>query len=75
MESSTVVAQCKLVRCLSLEALTQLAEEAERQATSKFKVVAVKIRRGRGRPSPMLVVCTEGVWRALSGGAAAESPA
>ncbi len=43
---------------LSLEALTRLAEEAEREATTKGKlgVVAVKV-------SPTLIVMTEGVWR------------
>ena len=37
VESSTVVAQCKLVKRLSLEELTCLAETAERQALPRFK--------------------------------------
>lgn len=71
-ESGTAIGQVKLVRALSLEALTQLAEEMEREALPKFKagVVVVKVRRGRGRPSPMLVVCTAKVWEAMNGTAA-----
>jgi hypothetical protein len=71
VESETVVAQCKLVKRLSLEELTRLAEAVEREALLKFKagVVAVKVRRGRGRSSQMLLVCTERVWRALNGSA------
>jgi hypothetical protein len=69
IESATVVGQCKLVKRLSLEALTQLAEVAERQGMQKFKagVVAVKVRRGHGRASPTLVVMTERVWRQMNG--------
>jgi len=68
-ESDTAIGQVKLVRVLSLEALTQLAEEMEREALPKFKagVVVVKVRRGRGRHSPMLVVCTAAVWEAMNG--------
>ncbi len=44
--------QCKLVRSLSLESLTCLAEE------KGVDVVCVKRRRGRGRPSQPLVVMT-----------------
>ena len=70
VESSTVVAQCKLVKACSLEALTQLAETAERQGVQKFKagVVAVKVRRGAGRKSPTLIVMTETTWRAMNEG-------
>jgi hypothetical protein len=72
-ESDTTIGQCKLVKVLSLEALTQLAEEMAREALPKQKagVVVVKVRRGRGRPSPMLVVCTAPVWEALNGRAQA----
>jgi len=45
--------QCKLVKTLSLEALTKLAEEKD------VDVVCVKVRRGKGKYSPMLVVFTE----------------
>jgi len=53
--------QCKLVRTLSLEALTKLAEE------SGVDVVCVKVRRGSGKASPMLVVFTEENYRRLHG--------
>jgi len=42
--------QCKLVKSLSLNALTQLAEEPD------VDVVCVKVRRGNGRKSAGLVV-------------------
>lgn len=69
IEGPTVVAQCKLVKRLSLEELTQLAETAERQAAPKLKagVVAVKCRRGSGRASPTLIVMTERMWRYMNG--------
>ena len=59
-EGPTMVAQCKLVKRLSLEELTQLAEVAAAQGSAKGKVglVAVKVRRGAGHPSPGLVVMT-----------------
>lgn len=59
-EGPTTVAQCKLVKRLSLEELTQLAETAAAQGQDKGKVgiVAVKVRRGAGHPSPALVVMT-----------------
>lgn len=71
VESDTAIAQCKLVKQMSLAELTALAEEVEREAAPKFKagVVAVKLRRGRGRSSPMLLVVTEATWRRMNGGA------
>lgn len=72
-ESATVIGQCKLVRRLSLEGLTQLAEEMDHAAThgppGKVGVVAVKVRRGRGRPSPMLIVLTAQQWAVMNGAA------
>lgn len=53
--------QCKLVRSLSLEALTKLAEEPG------VDVVCVKVRRGAGHPSPALVVMTFDAYRRLHG--------
>lgn len=53
--------QCKLVKSLSLEALTKLAEEPG------VDVVCVKVRRGTGRPSPALVVMTFENYRRLHG--------
>jgi len=68
-ESDTAIGQCKLVARMSLEEITQLAEEMERAALPKQKagVVCVKVRRGKGKASPMLVVCTAAVWEALHG--------
>lgn len=50
--------QCKLVKTLSLEALTQLVEEMDAHTKETFDagVVCVKVRRGSGRSSPPLVV-------------------
>lgn len=47
-----ITGQCKLVKTLSLEALTKLAEEPSTD------LVCVKVRRGLGKPSPALVVMT-----------------
>ena len=44
--------QCKLVKSLSLESLTCLAEE------KGVDLVCVKVRRGKGKPSQPLVVMT-----------------
>ena len=70
VESSTTVAQCKLVQRMSLDALTDLAEQAARDGLAKQKtgVVAIKCRRGRGRGSPTLVVMTAEVWALMNGG-------
>ncbi len=69
-EAPGYVGQCKLVKNLSLNALSLLAEQAERDGRVKQKVgvVAVKCRRGQGRASPMLIVLTESQWRTLNGG-------
>jgi hypothetical protein len=53
--------QCKLVKNLSLEALTKLAEEPG------VDVVCVKVRRGAGNLSPALVVMTFDTYRRLHG--------
>jgi hypothetical protein len=53
--------QCKLVKTLSLEALTKLAEEPG------VDVVCVKVRRGAGKPSPALVVMTFDNYQRLHG--------
>lgn len=64
-ESATAIGQCKLVKTLSLEALTKLAEEMELAGNQKKKlgVVCVKRRRGKGKPSPMLVVMTDDTFK------------
>ena len=67
-EGPTIVAQCKLVKRLSLETLTALAESAASQGTSKGKLglVMVKVRRGSGHASPGLVVMTWEMWTRLT---------
>ena len=59
-ETPWAVGQCKLIRALSLNALTDLAEEMEAagQRKGKLGVVCVKVRRGMGYPSAPLVVMT-----------------
>ena len=54
-----ITGQCKLVKTLSLEALTKLAE------APKNDVVCVKVRRGKGQSSPALVVMTFENYRRL----------
>lgn len=55
-----VIGQCKLVKNLSLESLTKLAEEmdAAGAADSKLGVVCTKVRRGNGRKSPIIITMT-----------------
>ena len=67
VEGASIVAQAKLVQRMSLEALTQLAETVEEQGRQRRKsgIVAIKCRRGRGRPSPTLIVMTAQTWRVL----------
>lgn len=69
VESPSAIAQCKLVKRLSLADLTALAEEVERAAAPQFKagIVAVKLRRGAGRKSPVLLVVTADTWRRMNG--------
>ncbi len=54
-----VLGQCKLVKTLSLESLTKLAEEND--------VVCVKVRRGRGQKSQPLLVMTFETYTRLFG--------
>lgn len=66
LHDAPAVGQCKLVKALSLNELTALAEELESTAgPEQLGVVCVKVRRGRGCPSPALVVMTEGMWERL----------
>lgn len=60
------IGQCKLVKVLSLESLTQLAEEMAEAgvAQSKLGVVATKVRRGAGRKSPILITMTSDMFTA-----------
>ena len=59
------VVQCKERKSLSLEQLTQLVEEIEAIGLKEGKVglVAVKVRRGRGKQSPILIVQSATQWR------------
>lgn len=65
VEGPQYVVQCKERKALSLEVLTQLVEEIEQIAKEKGKqgLVAVKVRRGRGRSSPILIVQTADQWK------------
>lgn len=73
-ESSWAVVQAKEVKACSLAALTVLALEAERQGTQRQKVgmVVVKLRAGRGRETPRLIVLTEAAFKAMNGSLPAE---
>lgn len=66
INGQSIKGQCKLVKALSLNELTKLAEE------EGVDVVAVKVRRGSGRESAPLVVFTfakyESLHRANVGG-------
>jgi hypothetical protein len=57
-EGPDVKGQCKLVKSLSLEKLTQLVEEVDTEGgkVDKLGAVCVKVRRGKGKASPGLVV-------------------
>ena len=64
VESPVYVVQVKERKALSLEELTKLVEEMEAIGLTKGKLglVAVKVRRGRGRPSPLLIVQSAKQW-------------
>ena len=68
-EGPTVVAQCKHVKSLSLNALAGLAETAEGQGHRRQKagVVCVRTRPGAGKKATTLVVMTEAMWRYMNG--------
>ena len=63
--SNQYLVQVKERKSLSLEVLTQLVEEVEQlaKAVGKQGLVAVKVRRGSGRSSPMLIVQTATQWK------------
>lgn len=70
VESPTFLAQCKLVRVLSLQSLTDLALEVERAAVPKAKLglVAVKLSGHRGNTAmPTLLVMTAATFAELHG--------
>ena len=61
VESETTVAQCKLVKTMSLSALHDLAVSVAKEGQQKFKVglVAIKLRRGHGQKTTTLYVLAE----------------
>lgn len=65
VESNQYVIQCKERRSLSLEQITQLVEEMEALGREKGKqgLVAVKVRRGKGRHSPTLIIQSAEQWK------------
>ncbi len=68
MESDGWVVQCKLLQNCSLQALTELVEETHALAQAKGKrgMVCIKVRRGKGKPSPILCVLTSEQWRSVN---------
>lgn len=68
-EGPRFVAQAKLVQRMSLDELTLCAEKIAEEATTRGKlgVVGVKVRRGAGVKSPVLMVMTDQTFRRLLG--------
>lgn len=70
-DGSGFCGQVKHVKRLSLPELARLAQEVERigfQASPpRIGVVVVKLKAGRGYPTPRLIVLTEAAWRELNG--------
>ena len=64
-EGPSYVVQCKERRSLSLEQLTQLVEQIEGigHLRGKHGLVAVKVRRGKGKHSPILIVQSAEQWK------------
>ena len=60
-----VVGQCKEVQDLSLAQLTRLVVEVDAEAgrVNKRGLVFVKLRSGRGHPTPTLVVQSAASWK------------
>ncbi len=65
VESETWAGQVKHLRECSLEALTALCEttDAEAKKRGKLGMVLVKVKRGRGKMSPVLCVMLAGAWQ------------
>lgn len=67
------LAQSKEVTRMSLEEITSLAEMIDREAAVSsygrglLGIVALKVRRGKGKPSPTLVVMTSETFTTLIG--------
>src|SRR5262245_23770311 len=69
VESETVVAQCKLVKRMSLGALHDLAVSVAAEGHTKGKVglVAIKLRRGTGVKTTTLFVLAESAYYQQNG--------
>jgi len=72
VESETVVAQCKLVKTMSLSALHDLAVSvaADGQQKGKVGLVAIKLRRGKGQKTHTLYVLCDHAYYIQNGSAA-----
>ena len=68
-EGPRFLAQAKLVKKMSLEEITGLAEAIAQEATKRGKlgVVGLKVRRGAGVKSPVLMVMTDETFKTLIG--------
>ena len=66
VKSDRILGQCKLVQALSLAEMTRLVVEIEAEAekVGKRGMLFVKLRSGKGRPTPLLVVMSGAKWRA-----------
>lgn len=69
--TDSYVGQVKARQRLSLSEVTALCLEMERLGSQmsppRLGVVLLKHSAGRGRPTPFIICCTEGIWRELSG--------
>lgn len=75
-ESDGWCVQVKERRTLSLAALEALAIEIERVGAQRQKLGAVLVKRsaGAGRPTPWLIVMSEGAFREMNGRLPTEAP-
>ena len=64
-EGPEYITQCKERKVLSLEQMTKLVEEIEAVAKMKGKkgLLAVKVRRGSGHQSPILIIQSATQWK------------
>lgn len=68
VEGPNFVVQVKERKTLSLAELNRLVEEIEGigKERGKYGLVAVKLRKGKGHPTEMLIVQTAKQWRRLT---------
>lgn len=70
-ESDRFVTQCKLVQRMSLEEISALTEDVTAEGLTrhnepKLGLLCIKVRRGKGKPSPVLVVMTSETFTRLT---------